>query len=498
MSELPFIPELPGQKNVIARAYNSHYELINYNMGDCKKIEYDLSIFENKPYPKKTEYYYYDKNAKILYVPRGYDASRIAEQTGRPITFMPFEAPKNKYHFTVGNPPKDEYQQEMIRFLAALGEYQNLISTSQQVLSIPTRSGKTYCTIAATSILECKAMIIVNTDTLRQQWKDEVITHTQLAESNVMMLSSSKIFVDLASAKQREIRDKYIFIVTHRTIHNVIEDYGLDAVQNTLKHLDIGIKIVDEAHKEFRNTLMTDYATNVWKTYYLTATFARADNKENRVFQNSFNQVVKINKKNPNREKTVKLFSILFNSHPTRYEDQDICYSGKGFSRHKYIEYEMNKPNLDNMVKMVLKICLEEKQLEGKILILSSKIDSCNHFRDLVKSIYPAYTVCAHHSQNSVPEFREYGVVCTTPQMLGTGTTIPKLRVVINTEPTANTVNIVQTFGRLDIYAPNMDTYYFIISDKGFSKVEKMANSAKKLLTKYAKEVYVWDATIIK
>ena len=105
------------------------------------------------------------------------------------------------------------------------------------------------------------------------------------------------------------------------------------------------------------------------------------------------------------------------------------------------------------------------------------------------------FSVCSHHSKSKIEDFREYGVICATPQMLGTGTTIPKLRVVINTEPTSSTVNIIQIFGRLDVYAPGMDTYYFMIMDTGFLKVRKMFAKIKNTLKYHAKKIIEFDYT---
>ena len=77
--------------------------------------------------------------------------------------------------------------------------------------------------------------------------------------------------------------------------------------------------------------------------------------------------------------------------------------------------------------------------------------------------------------------------------MVGTGTTIPKLRAVINTEPMASTVNTIQIFGRLDVYAPGFDTFYFLVSDLGFDKVARMFSKSKQTLAPHAKEIIEWN-----
>lgn len=481
---------------LIPKAYNTHYIIENYNKGDCPKIEADLSIW-NPTYYRREEYFYYDETEKKLYLPRGYDINIVSAQTGKPVTFVPNYRPKVKYHFNTGNPPRDDYQREMIRYLSAQGEYKNLMNTSQQVLSLPTRSGKTYCTIAAAGLLESRALVIVNRDLLREQWADEICDHTNLTMKNIILIKSSDFFANWNTTGSRIYlhRNSYIFITTHRTIHNAIKLYGMSSIDKTLKDLSIGIKIIDEAHIEFQNTLLTDYATNVWKTFYLTATFARSDDKEDRIFQKSFNQVVKIAKKNPEREKTVRLFMVSFRTKSNSAQEQAICYQKMGFSRYNYIDYELKNGKIDRVVSFILKLVIEEKKLEGKILILSSKTDTCDHFKELVEDLFPSFSVCSHHSKSKIEDFREYGVICATPQMVGTGATIPKLRVVINTEPTSSTVNVVQIFGRLDIYAPGMDTYYFMIMDTGFLKVKKMFNKIKNVLKFHAKKIVEYDYT---
>ena len=105
--DIPFVPDLPGKANLVARAYNTHYEIINYHLGDCPKIEADFSIWDPVTH-RKIPYYNYDETNKILYVPRGYDVNIVASQTGKPITFIENHRPKEHYHFSVGNPPRDE------------------------------------------------------------------------------------------------------------------------------------------------------------------------------------------------------------------------------------------------------------------------------------------------------------------------------------------------------------------------------------------------------
>lgn len=482
---------------MICRAYNTHYEISEYNLGDVPRLEKHFSRWD-PIIPRYIPYYYYDNERQVLYIPRGCDSNFIANVTGKPVTFVKKSKPKRKFIFTVGNLPRDNYQRKMIRFLVGEKEFTGLKGASQQVLSLPTRSGKTYITIASIAILEVRALIIVNSDDLRTQWRDEIIKHTQLQESNVMMIKGSEQIhrfskgMDLAKYK-----DTYIFITTHRTLQNVVTGYGGQVLTDALEKLQIGIKVIDEAHIEFMNTLITDYFTDVWKTWYLTATFARSDSDENKIFQRAFDKVNKIAMVNPERKPSVILFMIGFCTSPTYFQNQEICFRKRGFDRYAYIDYELNESDkLDLEISNILRLVIETKRLEGKILILASSIEACEHFERLVKDIYPSYSVCCHTSKNKIEDFREYGVICSTRQMLGTAMTIPKLRVIINTEPSSSNVNPIQTIGRLDVYEGGLDTYYFYVMDIAFSKVHNMFTKLAELLKSVVKQVVVRDDTV--
>lgn len=485
---------LPHLKPMIARAYNTHYEICGYELGYDTHLEHQMAKYDKNCH-RWIPFYHYDEERKILYLPRGLDPALLNQVTGRPVTFLHKDPPKRKVFFTVGNLPRDEYQKQMIRYMIGEGEYAKLKYSSQQVLALPTRSGKTYITIVALSLLECRGLIIVNSAELRDQWRDEIIKHTQLTKNNVEVLQSSQSFRDYSEGNLPS-PDKYVFITTHRLIYNVVKTYGKEVLGTALENLEIGVKVIDEAHIEFSNTLTTDYYTDVWKTFYLTATFARSDNDENRIYQRAFNQVNKIAATNPERTPSVIVNMIGYCSKPTYSDEISICYGNRGFDKYRYLERELRCGTLEYEILEILKLCIEKSQLEGKILILLSSLDAEEHMKRAIERIYPSYKVCCHNSKNPIDDFRDYGIICATRQKLGTGVTIPKLRVIINTEPTASAVNLIQTKGRLDVYDEGKDTYYFYVMNVSFKKVHMYFNQAIKILQPVVKEILVRDDLI--
>lgn len=483
-------------------AYHSHYELPNYHMGDCPSLENNLTMamsinYGRRKFVKRESYYYYDDENQILYVPRGYDGAILAQEANRYLKTINDCNEPSRCTYSIESQPLNDFQREAIRFLSGVEEYLWTEKHSQLVLSIPTRSGKTYCAITAGSILAKKMLIIVKTIDLRSQWIDDILKYTQLTKDNIGVIDSSASLDRFAGKSARKLSNYCIFLVTIQTLHSYIKRNGFKATNDAIRELGIGIKVFDEAHKEFKNILMIDYALNVWKTFYITATFGRSGYAENAVFNRCFDKVAIMKKRDETKRKHTHMIAIAYNAYASDLLIGEI-FRGSTFNRYRYIEHEIRAGKLDEMVEWIIHHFIQEKQLEGKILILSSSKNSCDHFYDLAYDLLPAYTICVHYEGNKKEDFREYGIICATPQMLGTGMTIPGLRLIINTEPTSSTINVVQYFGRLAEYAPDKDTYYFEIFNKAFRKMMKWYNIRKKALKMIAKSIVLVDTTIIK
>ena len=84
--------------------------------------------------------------------------------------------------------------------------------------------------------------------------------------------------------------------------------------------LRVGIKIYDESHLYFDNTMMIDNFSDVWKTYYLTATPMRSDREEDRIYQRCYEKVPKLSLFDEEKDPHTEYISIHFNSNPTPYD----------------------------------------------------------------------------------------------------------------------------------------------------------------------------------
>ncbi|MNH30222.1 hypothetical protein D3C79_905050 [compost metagenome] len=72
--------------------------------------------------------------------------------------------------------------------------------------------------------------------------------------------------------------------------------------------------------------------------------------------------------------------------------------------------------------------------------------------------------------------------ISTTPKSLGTGTDIPNLRVVINSEPYKSAVTANQNSGRLRYHNDDKFSFYVELIDMGFDECKRMYRARKKTL----------------
>lgn len=471
--------------------FQTHYEIYNYIKGDCVPLERDLSLWDNV-YFKEIPKYYLDEVKNILYVPRGYKEQKLRELFDCGIGYARTYNKFSKISYKVTAPPRNDLQKESIRFMMGQDDYRYNKDSSQMVLSLATGEGKTYCATTYMSLLGVKTMVIVNTDQLRKQWISSLKSKTTLSDGNIVEISSTAQCNKMLNCRPRDLNGHIIYIVTHSTLRNFMkEDTSL--LNELMIKLGIGLKIIDEAHLEYSNILMLDYFSEVYKTVYLSATFARSDKDDDKVFQNCFNEVFKFNKKNEEKRKHVIYIPILYNSKPSTC-DRTSVKGLKGFNSKVYIDYAIKKEAFLNNIRECMNLYVSKK-LEGKVFILSPKKESCDLLAKFIQEEYPDFITCSHHSSNKQDDLSLFDIICATPKMLGTGMDLPGLRMVINTEPMRSKVNTIQIVGRLREYDKDKDTFYFELVDKGFYQVTDMYKDRSKVITEIAKKVIVLDKT---
>lgn len=471
-------------------AYNTKYEIHDYDLGDIPRLENDMSVWDQNSYFPGTGHYdpkyYYDEENRILYVPRGYDKMKLEALVGKPAVNKRVCTNKDKVSYSITVPPKNDAQKESVRFLTGMKEYRKMGKEHQLILSLPTGAGKTYCAISACSILETRVMVVVGTDNLRKQWARQILQFTNLSESSIYMINGTKSIEKLYNMNRRQFEEYAFFITTHSSLRSYVRTNGFGSLDSLFDKLGIGVKIIDEAHLQYLNTMFVDYSTNVWKTFYLTATFSQSTENVDEMFQKAFKNVFRLKLQNTNR-KHVIWWRVKFSS-KSNAVDKLFIKGTRGFNKFNYIEYEMSKDALKRVFEELMKFFIGRMKLEGKILVLSAKKESCEYFKSVLNDLYPDYSACCHYTFNKVDDFAPYGVIFATSSMLGTGEDIAGLRLIVNLEPMSSKRNTVQIVGRLREYSADKDTYYVEPIDVSFPIVTRMLPKRESVLKDIVKE----------
>jgi hypothetical protein len=342
--------------------------------------------------------------------------------------------------------------------------------------------------------MRLKTIIIVNRIHIENTWRDAILEFTDASEKSILCLTTD-IIIDILNGKINA--DKYdIFIAVHRTIYNAATQVGWEGIHELFKILGIGLKIYDEAHREFANTTMIDTHTDTRKTLYLTATLKLSNPKANYIFQNLFYNIPKFDQRKlgyTDAKKHIAMIAYFYNSHPG-IDAQRQCYNPRMhfFNSKAHSMYQVTEDTnfftiLDtNIVKFAIKN-------KFRCLILVARIKACEIIADFIKENHPEISCGIYNSSiDSVEKQRvlkEDQVIISTNSSLGESVTIKDLRFVLNCEAHRSFGD--QASGRLrKLPDPNLMCYYAELVDNGFKSITSQWKSRKKHYAEIFNEIF--------
>lgn len=486
-------------KRVIAT--NTHYIIEDYNLGDCPKLEKYASVYNEMNHCYEP-LYIYNQEDRTLRLPRGIYPYILENNLG---AYIDYDRVIGGRSVRIGMKlaPRNLQQKSAIRFLIGKGEYDYTNNSSQLVLSLPSGGGKTFCAVSAMSLFGLATIVITHNDDIKKQWKDRLLEYTDIPEKSIVLLNSSSqmnMYLTKKRGVMKQISGENVYILTHSMLRSYIKTYGGDSLQELMVKLGIGIKIVDECHKEFYNTMEIDNIVSVYKNFYLTATFGRTDAIENTVYQRMFQGIYKlvVPEDEMGVTKNVLYVTNLINSRPSKIDMGGMfTYLNRGnkmakFNVIKYMEYAINKGVVTESVKMWLN---KLSGLDGLILIISPKISINEYFCQIAQEMFPEKKCAVHGSTSKVDNIEDYDIICATSKIIGTGNDIDKLKAIIIVEPIGSEKNAYQIFHRLMRGNDTDKRWYIEIIDKGVPNFYNMYRRNRKKLEESALEHYVFDET---
>ena len=105
-------------------AYRTHIEIYDYNLGDAPVIEKTFSIYDMTYHKRFSKGMIYDKEKKILYLPRGIDLDFLSRVFScDPVVDYDVDPYESIGQINLKYRPRDETQSEAIKFMISSGKY---------------------------------------------------------------------------------------------------------------------------------------------------------------------------------------------------------------------------------------------------------------------------------------------------------------------------------------------------------------------------------------
>lgn len=473
-------------------AYRTHIEITPYHLGECFQIEKLLSKYDYVCH-KYIRVGYYIHN-DTLYIPRGVSLNLLAKIFNtQPQLSEKFDPMMKIEKARALKGPKSEIQKECMDFLLSREGFEKNSRKAQLSLNCDTGDGKTYAAVYAALEYGVKTIIITHENTIKTQWIETLQNMTDIDMNRVLELNTTTMEILMGVDR---VNDYDIFLVNHQTITSFAKNNGWDAVHKFFKKYYIGIKIVDEAHKFFENSMMIDFFSNTYKTLYLTATFLRNDRKENQIYSICYSETVRFGEQTfdyDSKRKHIIAILVFFRSRPDIGEIIDVD-TRRGFSVYKYIDYELNESN-NTLMKILDKLMAESDRLEGKRLILVPKKSTIDYVYDVMEKRYPRKSIGKIYSDNTPEEnekSKEKDIIISTAKSSGTGLDIKGLRLMFNLEPIGSPGYMDQVRGRLREYSSDKDTFFYYPIDCTIPECMDMYKRILPVLKRKCKEVIIY------
>lgn len=479
--------------------YTTHIEVTNYRFGDFPEVELMMSKKDKRKHALIPIGYQIDEGYDRLYLPRGFDIGILERCAKTQAIEMKCKQPISKLeNVRMTTEPKNEMQRDAISFLTGTGMYENPAGSPPQLgLNMPTGSGKTYCAINSMVTMKKRAIIICHSKKILNQWIRGINNFTDIDSDRILFIEGSKMIQALMDGRLNPVAYDY-FITTHQTLATFASIDGWITLNEFFRNLRISLKILDETHLYFENMLRIDFYTDIPVTWYLTATYGRADIQQNIIYKQAYRTVYRFGNLIERYRHTIS-FIVMIDSHPTNKDKRAVQYSNSyGYSSSNYMKYEYLQES-DVMLNTVHRILKQCDKVEGIRIILSGLQDTTDLVAETVKEWYPSWDTLSVHSKKNAThkEMEEANCISCTYKMLGTGADIKGLRVLIMTEPIGSAINMEQVMGRLRPYfddnGEERETIFYYIVDAGFRKCVDMYERIEPVIRKLSKQCYVYD-----
>lgn len=385
--------------------------------------------------------------------------------------------------------PRD-YQEPILKYINS--------DDKIRVLALQTGKGKTAVSLFNIVKLGIRTAVILEA-ALVEIWIKDISWMYKDYKKEVLIIKGNEAFKSLiATAKEVEITQS-IIIFTTRTMGDYLKEYETDGESSygcnpkeLYPLLQVGYKIVDEAHSNLHFHFRHDIHTHVKQSLYLSATLSSHAPVINRMYLTIFPLAFRY--VGLEWDKYIVVTAIAYQVNDVRNLK---CSGTMGYSHAEFEKSILkNRTRSNNYLKMLtyfVKDRFLKKNLNGqKLLIYASTVDMCAIMASYLRLQLSEYNLKIHdyNGEHEDEVLHNNDIVITTPKKSGKGKDVKKLSTVISTVAVNAKELNTQMLGRLrrtDEHYPGYDPefiYLFAVNVQKHADYHKTKIDIYRPLTK--------------
>ena len=474
--------------------YPSHYVIDGVRFIP-KVLDNKLTKWDPVYFKKYEIGYYYNKEKNELRIPRGFPLEVLESIFPEHMTHYYGDEydSYDKIKISLTSAPRDYKQEHELTFMLGQSPYQVTEKERQLYVDLDTGEGKTFCGVASLCFYGCRGVIFTPAiSKVSEQWMSSIERFTTLKYSEYLYVRGSQMCVDIIARKYKDVK---IFVIPRSTILAFIKKFNdnWEMLERLMKAMNVGIKIIDEAHMDFSTIVNIDCFTNVAKTYYMSSSPSRSDITEKKKYARIFKNVPRFGKKlKSSAQNHIMPLIMFFKSTPSPMWISKVK-TRYGTSLAKYGEYLLDDTGArDEFIEAFLYAMLMMQKLRrnnGKILVICVTIAFAKDLANVCKEAFPNLSIGLYvGSGKDKSKELNNDVIFSTKESMGTGSEIENHQLTINTLTYSSEVMVDQLSGRIRRNKdPNAKTVYCEIVNIAHPVARKHYEKREKYLVKKAK-----------
>lgn len=317
--------------------------------------------------------------------------------------------------------------------------------------------GKTMCTLWSMANIGLRT-IIMSKKSYLEQWENVLKANMALGPGDIMFVKDGSELEKLFKLAMKGEFKSRVMLVSVETIQSYIGNYmSTDPFRYSVrpddfvKVLDLGLKVLDEAHQKFLLNLKIDCFFNFEQTIALTAT----PEKDQPDFDRIFNMVYPKEIRAPHIP-YIKYINVgeLWYRNRSRYR---LRTKARGPNTYSHIEFEKSLMQQKDAVSSYMAIIesvarqfYDPTYKDGdKMLVLASSVDFCKLISAHLGRIYPDKLVGTYTADDPMDNLKDLDIIVSTGLSAGTAVDIDQLTLTIMTTAINSKQSNEQYLGRL-------------------------------------------------